>query len=659
LLMPVAPRFDVALPVTTAMPPAPLVAASATVAAAAIGPIPASDGTVHAAPTGWAGAAAWIPGHLAPLLIALWLVGVLVVFCRSVMGHLAVRRMVKSSLDVAASINVRVHLDDLRASAGIRRRVRVLAHPAIAAPLTTGLFRPVVLFPSSVARWTDERLRLAVVHELAHVARCDYLGRLVATVAEALFWFHPVIWFAAARLRVEGEHAADDRVLADGCPGVIYASHLLDLARSGRPLAALPAATLDMARPSDLESRLRAMLDLHRSRRSLSPRFQAATALLSAAVLIPLAGMRPSLVARPVATGRATSAAARNADSTFTRRLDAQPGGTLLVTLQTGGTLVIRGWDQPAVELHATLGGGDWRHTVVTLRSDGDAVELQSLLDSAAAPGSTAHRFEISVPRHFNVTIKSAGGPLTIRNLAGAFRGHTASGAITIDSAQGLARLSTDSGDVKVTNSVMVGLVQTDAGNVVLADVSGGVTGTSGGGSMTGGTGTDIGSGSAQASAGAGASGVSGRFDANTATVMSSEDRAREWKLAAGDEAAVRAQKVAIASELQTRAGKAAAGDESAAKAQKVAIARGALIREKKLDAAADAHAGKPDDDTFRRITPDTVAVVRDGTSDTTYYIRMRTNTVKACGTNTSCVVKDKSGRAPGDTLQRQSPFEQ
>jgi beta-lactamase regulating signal transducer with metallopeptidase domain len=50
-------------------------------------------------------------------------------------------------------------------------------------------------------------------------------------IACALFWFHPLVWFAFARLREEAERAADDCVLSSGISVIDYAGHLLALAR--------------------------------------------------------------------------------------------------------------------------------------------------------------------------------------------------------------------------------------------------------------------------------------------------------------------------------------------------------------------------------------------------------------------------------------------
>ena len=75
----------------------------------------------------------------------------------------------------------------------------------------------------------------------------------MSQVACAAYWFNPLTWIAARRLRAERERACDDLVLEAGLRGADYAQHLLDIARTVTPRRSLSAAALAMARPSELE----------------------------------------------------------------------------------------------------------------------------------------------------------------------------------------------------------------------------------------------------------------------------------------------------------------------------------------------------------------------------------------------------------------------
>src|SRR4030095_8597368 len=81
-------------------------------------------------------------------------------------------------------------------------------------PLTFGLLQSRVLLPSDADAWPHERRRAVLMHELSHVERHDCLTQALAQLACALYWFHPLVWLAAHRMRVERERACDDRALA-------------------------------------------------------------------------------------------------------------------------------------------------------------------------------------------------------------------------------------------------------------------------------------------------------------------------------------------------------------------------------------------------------------------------------------------------------------
>jgi TonB family protein len=156
---------------------------------------------------------------------------------------------------------------------------------------TWGLRRPRILLPRDAAQWSAGRLRVVLAHELAHIARSDWLMQLVADLVRAVFWFNPLLWIACTRLRRESEHACDDRVLHAGVAADRYAAHLLALARRAQRLHRY-ASAVPMARSSTLERRIAAMLNPAINRRALSTRALVACAGLVAIVAIPIAVLR-------------------------------------------------------------------------------------------------------------------------------------------------------------------------------------------------------------------------------------------------------------------------------------------------------------------------------------------------------------------------------
>ena len=143
---------------------------------------------------------------------------------------------------------------DLSDDIGLKTPVRLLLSHRSITPMTWGITWPSVLLPRDATGWSDERRRMILLHELAHVKRRDCMVQFV-------------VWMAVRKMHIERERACDDMVLDSGFQGSDYAVHLLDIAKSLRaaPLSAL--TTVAMAHRSHFETRLLAILDprLHRA----------------------------------------------------------------------------------------------------------------------------------------------------------------------------------------------------------------------------------------------------------------------------------------------------------------------------------------------------------------------------------------------------------
>ncbi|HEY6059518.1 MAG TPA: M56 family metallopeptidase [Gemmatimonadales bacterium] len=227
---------------------------------------------------------------------AVWAAGLVLVFGLYGVGALRVARIARHARPLRSADWLALQ-SSLAAGLKLRTPVRLLAAPGPAMPMTWGTRRPVVLLPSDAEQWPDTRRRDVLLHELAHVSRRDCLTQLVAVCACAVYWFHPLVWVAARRLRVERERACDDRVLAAGATPSAYAEHLLEIARTLRAATMTGLASVAMARPSQLGSRLLDVLDPARRRDAMTRRFVARAAAAAALVVLPLAVVHPTHLA--------------------------------------------------------------------------------------------------------------------------------------------------------------------------------------------------------------------------------------------------------------------------------------------------------------------------------------------------------------------------
>jgi bla regulator protein blaR1 len=164
--------------------------------------------------------------HPATTLVLIWGAGSLVAMLMLVLGYVRLHRITQRAwpLQIAEWSAL---LDDERARAHVDVDVALLVSPVASTPLTWGSNPAVILLPEDALDWPAEHRRVVLRHELAHIARKDALAQLVAGVACGVYWFHPLVWIAARRLRAECERACDDRVLSSGTPAADYAAHLL------------------------------------------------------------------------------------------------------------------------------------------------------------------------------------------------------------------------------------------------------------------------------------------------------------------------------------------------------------------------------------------------------------------------------------------------
>lgn len=201
--------------------------------------------------------------HWTTWMLMMWLIGVLLILARLLIGMIGAKWIAHQATFFLDDAWISL-MNNLSAELGMRRRVRLLRSQRVAMPVTWGYLRPVVLLPAEADEWPTERRRIVLLHELAHVKRGDYITQILAQAVCAVYWFNPLVWYAAKRLRIERERACDNYVLAAGTKASEYADYLLKAARSLHATGSIEwsrVATIAMARRSQLEGRLLAILD--------------------------------------------------------------------------------------------------------------------------------------------------------------------------------------------------------------------------------------------------------------------------------------------------------------------------------------------------------------------------------------------------------------
>lgn len=179
----------------------------------------------------------WVP----LTLLTAWLCGLVAIALVRLRGWRRIRAAVRASTPIE-----------------IRATVEVRCSPGLLEPGVVGLFAPILLLPEGIAeRLTPSQLEAVLGHELCHVRRGDNFTAGIHMIVEAVFWFHPLVWWIGARLVEERERACDEAVLSLGSEPHDYAEGILNVCRSyvESPLSCVAGVT-----GSNLKDRIRAIL---------------------------------------------------------------------------------------------------------------------------------------------------------------------------------------------------------------------------------------------------------------------------------------------------------------------------------------------------------------------------------------------------------------
>lgn len=231
-----------------------------------------------------AGVASAAPTSFAAWFFPVWILGMAYVLARFAAGLARMRWIVQRGerLDDPGHVAL---LEECRQALGLRTRPRMIRSEHVGVPVVWGWMRPTLIFPRQSVVWTPERNRAVMLHELAHLKRVDWPVLLLGRIVASLYWFHPLVWVLERSAKRECEQACDDLVVRCGTRPSEYADHLLSIARGRQNGSESALAALAVVRHSQLENRLRSILNPVLRRGAPSRR---AIAIVSGAFLVAL-----------------------------------------------------------------------------------------------------------------------------------------------------------------------------------------------------------------------------------------------------------------------------------------------------------------------------------------------------------------------------------
>jgi uncharacterized protein (TIGR03435 family) len=165
------------------------------------------------------------------MLFALWALGsvlVILIWCRR-------WRQVSANLRKAAFLKKGREVEILRRledKVKQNNSIPIVRTRSMMEPGVFGISCPVMLWPEGLSeQLTDAQIEAILAHELAQVRRRDNFAALLHMLVEAVFWFHPIVWWVESRIIEEREHACDEAAVLQVGNSDVYAESLLTACR--------------------------------------------------------------------------------------------------------------------------------------------------------------------------------------------------------------------------------------------------------------------------------------------------------------------------------------------------------------------------------------------------------------------------------------------
>jgi uncharacterized protein (TIGR03435 family) len=163
------------------------------------------------------------------LLAAVWLGGIAIVVLAWYVRWRRISAVLRKALPLREGREVDA-LRRLERATGMSKKIEMRASRDSLEPGIFGIVRPVLVWPDGISeRLGSEHLEAILAHELSHVRRRDNLSAALHMVVEAVFWFHPIVWWLGARMLQERERACDEQVLEMGSDRQVYAESILKI----------------------------------------------------------------------------------------------------------------------------------------------------------------------------------------------------------------------------------------------------------------------------------------------------------------------------------------------------------------------------------------------------------------------------------------------
>ncbi len=215
-----------------------------------------------------------------PLIVGLWMIGICFFLLRLV-GGISYVYYIRNNAIFQVDPVWKGRLNELMDQLHINRNIRLVESGLTRVPMMIGYLKPVILFPFGVLnQMNSQEVEAILAHELAHIARNDYLVNIIQSIIEVFLYFNPAVWWVSANIRAERENCCDDQAIQLCGSSLVYAKALLHVQESAMPvpMLAMPFAP----KKNQLLNRIQRILKQPQNRNNIMEKLTVSSLLLLA-----------------------------------------------------------------------------------------------------------------------------------------------------------------------------------------------------------------------------------------------------------------------------------------------------------------------------------------------------------------------------------------
>ena len=192
------------------------------------------------------------------ILSVIWLAGLLLCFGFFAVSYIKCYREFRFSLPVENDI-----LEAWKEKHPLKRSLSIRQTETIAAPLSYGVIRPVILMPKNTEWKNIYQLRYVLEHEYVHIRRLDMLTKLIMIAAVCIHWFNPLVWVMYILFNRDLELSCDETVVCRFGMDIksVYATTLISMEEKKSGLTPLCNSFSKNA----IEERIRAIMKIKKT----------------------------------------------------------------------------------------------------------------------------------------------------------------------------------------------------------------------------------------------------------------------------------------------------------------------------------------------------------------------------------------------------------